>query len=67
MSEFQQINIDLLVPFANHPFKLYEGQRFADMVESIRANGVISPIIVRSTDGGNYEILSGHNRVYAAR
>jgi len=67
MTELQQINIDLLVPFANHPFKLYEGQRFNDMVESIRESGVLSPIIVRPTDGDNYEILSGHNRVNAAR
>jgi len=67
MTELQQISIDLLVPFANHPFKLYEGQRFNDMVESIRESGVLSPIIVRPTNGDNYEILSGHNRVNAAR
>jgi len=67
MSDYQHINIEKLIPFANHPFKLYEGQRFTDMVESIRTNGILSPIIVRSTDGGKYEILSGHNRVNAAR
>jgi len=67
MSDYQHINIEKLIPFANHPFKLYEGQRFIDMVESIRANGVLSPIIVRPTNGDNYEILSGHNRVNAAR
>jgi len=67
MSDYQHINIEKLVPFANHPFKLYEGQRLADMVESVRENGIISPIIVRPTDGENYEILSGHNRVNAAR
>jgi len=66
-NEYQQININSLIPFANHPFKLYEGQRFDDMIESIRANGVLAPIIVRPTDDGNYEILSGHNRVTAAR
>jgi len=67
MSDYQQINIEKLVPFANHPFKLYEGQRLADMVESISENGIISPIIVRPIDNDNYEILSGHNRVNAAR
>jgi len=67
VKNYQEISIGQLVPFANHPFSLYEGQRFTDMVESIRANGVISPIIVRPTDNDTYEILSGHNRVNAAR
>ena len=62
-------SLDKLVPFNNHPFKLYEGQRFLDMVESVRAHGVIVPIVVRSyiKEEGKYEILSGHNRVAAAR
>jgi len=64
---FQEISLDQLVPFANHPFKLYEGQRFTDMVESVRENGVLTPIIVRPIADGKYEILSGHNRVAAAR
>ena len=56
-----------LQSFKNHPFKIYEGERFTDMMESIKANGVIIPIIVRPLDGGTYEILSGHNRVGAAK
>jgi ParB family chromosome partitioning protein len=66
---YQQINLDLLVPFSNHPFVEYEGQRFTDMVESIKANGVITPIIVRphTVEKSKYEILSGHNRVAASR
>lgn len=55
-----------LVPFRNHPFKLYEGERFNDMVESIKNYGVIVPIVVRKVDD-KYEILSGHNRVNAAK
>ena len=55
-----------LVPFRNHPFKLYEGERFNDMIESIKNYGVIVPIVVRKVDD-KYEILSGHNRVNAAR
>jgi len=61
------IGIEKFVPFKNHPFKLYEGERFTDMVESIKANGIIVPIIVRPLDDGTYEILSGHNRVEAAK
>ena len=59
--------LDKLIPYKNHPFKLYTGQRFDDMVESIKANGVLIPIIVRPLDDGNYEILSGHNRVAGAK
>lgn len=62
-------NFDNLVPFDGHPFNLYEGQRFLDMVESVRANGVLVPIVVRpyAKEEGKYEILSGHNRVAAAK
>jgi len=65
--DYQEISLELLVPFANHPFKQYEGQRLYDMVESIRANGVLVPIVVRPVTDGKYEILSGHNRVAAAK
>lgn len=63
----QNIQIDKLRPFRNHPFKLYEGQRFNDICESIKENGVLLPIIVKPLDDGNYEILSGHNRTAAAK
>lgn len=62
----QMLALDSLVPFEGHPFETYEGQRFTDMVESIRTNGVIVPIVVRPKENGKYEILSGHNRVKAA-
>jgi ParB family chromosome partitioning protein len=62
-----KLNIKSLAEFSGHPFKPYEGQRLADMAESIRVNGVIVPIVVRPLDEGKYEILSGHNRVRAAR
>jgi len=61
--------IDELVPYADHPFKLYEGERLDDMVRSIKEHGVIIPVIVRplNEDEVRYEILSGHNRVNAAK
>jgi len=61
------LSIDRLVPFHDHPFKLYEGQRFQDLVESVKENGIMLPIIVRPADKDNYEVLSGHNRVKAAK
>lgn len=61
------INLNRIKPFADHPFKLYEGQRLWDLIRSIQENGVLTPIIVRKASDGDYEILSGHNRVHAAR
>ena len=61
------IEISKLVPFKNHPFKLYVGERLKDMVTSIKELGVILPVVVRPMDNGCYEILSGHNRVNAAK
>ena len=58
--------LDKLQPFSGHLFKLYEGERLEDMIESIQKNGVLVPIIVRRKDM-EYEILAGHNRVNAAK
>ena len=67
-NELEMLSIDSLIPFHNHPFKLYEDERLSDMVESVCANGVIVPIIVRHAQSiGYYEILSGHNRTNAAK
>jgi ParB family chromosome partitioning protein len=60
------IAIDKLTPYKGHPFRLYEGERLDDMVASIKANGVLVPIIVRMIDM-TLEILAGHNRVNAAK
>jgi ParB family chromosome partitioning protein len=60
------VSMDNLVPFAGHPFRLYEGERLDDMVASVKANGVLVPIIVRKK-GELFETLAGHNRVNAAK
>lgn len=67
--QLKQIDINLLISYHNHKFKLYEGERLEDMVNSIKANGVLTPIIVRPApnDTGKYEILAGHNRCNAAK
>lgn len=62
----KQIPCDMLHPYHNHRFELYTGERLEDMVESIRENGVLSPIIVQPIDNG-YEILIGHNRWNASK
>jgi ParB family chromosome partitioning protein len=60
------IALDKLTPYKGHLFRLYEGERLDDMVTSVKANGVLVPIIVRKVDE-TLEILSGHNRVNAAK
>jgi ParB family chromosome partitioning protein len=62
----QQIPCEQLHPYHNHKFELYTGERLDDMIESIRENGVLSPIIVQP-DGNGYEILIGHNRWNASK
>ena len=60
------LDVELIRPFHNHPFRLYEGERLQDMVESIKEHGVLNPVIVRKYNG-TYEMLSGHNRRNAAK
>lgn len=62
----QSLPVDSIKPFHDHPFRLYQGERLDDMVESIREHGVLNPVIVRKM-GNGYEMLSGHNRQNAAR
>lgn len=62
----QSLPVDSIKPFHDHPFRLYQGERLDDMVESIREHGVLNPVIVRKK-GKGYEMLSGHNRQNAAK
>ena len=65
--DIQNIELNLLENYHDHPFTLYTGKRLEDMVDSIRENGILNPIIVLKKEDGAYEILSGHNRVNAAK
>lgn len=60
------IPVEEIHPFHDHPFRLYEGDRLEDMVQSIREYGVLNPVIVRKVARG-YEMLAGHNRTNAAK
>lgn len=60
------LKLEQLIPFEHHPFKLYQGERLDDMVESIKNFGIIVPIVVRKKDD-KFQILSGHNRANSAR
>nr|WP_312579548.1 ParB/RepB/Spo0J family partition protein [Sedimentibacter sp.] len=66
--DIKQVKTYLLIPFKNHPFKLYEGNKLNDMVESIKEYGILSPVIAREIENREeLELLSGHNRVNAAK
>jgi ParB family chromosome partitioning protein len=72
--KIQEIPISNLIPFEGHPFRLYEGERLEDIVESVKANGVLIPVIARKKAIGDssasdeaLEILAGHNRINAAK
>ena len=66
--QVQQIPIDALHPFTNHPFKVLDDEAMTRTVESIAQYGVLSPLIARPRpDGDGYEIISGHRRQYAAK
>ena len=66
--QVQQIPIDALHPFTNHPFKVLDDEAMTRTVESIAQYGVLAPLLARPRpDGDGYEIISGHRRQYAAK
>ena len=66
--QVQQIPIDALHPFTNHPFKVLDDEAMTRTVESIAQYGELAPLIARPRpDGDGYEIISGHRRQYAAK
>ena len=65
--QVQQIPIDELFPFKNHPFKVLDDESMQRTVESVEQYGVLSPLIARPRPEGGYEIISGHRRQHAAQ
>lgn len=65
----KNISIEKLHPFENHPYKVQDNEEMEHLAESIRENGVVSPVIVRPLENteDEYEIISGHRRVMACR
>lgn len=59
-----EISIAALKDFENHPFKVVDDEKMADMLKSIKEYGVLTPILVRAKDD-KYEVISGHRRKYA--
>ena len=63
--EIKYLNVNELKPFEEHPFKVRIDEEMDELVESIKENGVVSPIIARPHKDGGYEIISGHRRAKA--
>lgn len=70
-NRLQVIPISKIRIYHNHPFRLYEDERLADMANSIETNGILVPVIVRRIEvdehGNEFEMLAGHNRMNAAQ
>ena len=62
----QEIEIGRIHSFPNHPFKVLDDDKMETLVDSIRENGILNPVIVRPDQTGNYEMISGHRRLHEA-
>ena len=60
------IEISRIHSFANHPFKVLDDDKMDDLVESIKQNGVLTPVLVRPDKNNSYEMISGHRRMHTA-
>jgi ParB family chromosome partitioning protein len=62
-----QISIRQIHPFRNHPFKVLDDDRMKDLVQSIKENGILNPVLVRPDEQDGFEMISGHRRMHAAK
>ncbi len=67
MKNITYIEIEKLKPFENHPYKVVENEEMNNLTQSIKENGILSPFIVRPIENGEYEIVSGHRRLFAGK
>ena len=62
-----EIEISKIHPFKNHPFKVLDHEKMQDLVESVKINGVLTPVLLRMDENEEYEMVSGHRRMHAAQ
>ena len=62
-----EIEISKIHPFKNHPFKVLDDEKMQDLVESVKINGVLTPVLLRMDDNEEYEMVFGHRRMHAAQ
>ena len=63
----EHLPIEKLRPFEGHPFKVADNEEMDQLVKSIMAQGVLTPLVVRSLENGEYEVISGHRRLHACK
>ena len=63
----EHLPIEKLCPFEGHPFKVADNEEMDQLVESIMAQGVLTPLVVRPLENGEYEVISGHRRLHACK
>lgn len=62
-----EIQISRIRPFKDHPFKVLDDERMEDLVESVKERGVVTPVLLRPLENDQYEMISGHRRMHAAK
>ena len=62
-----EIEVAKIRPFKDHPFKVLDDEKMHELVESIMLNGVLVPVTVRPLEDGDYEMISGHRRLFAVK
>ena len=67
LEKIQNIPLEDLQPFENHPYKVADDEEMKQMIESIERVGTISPALARPLDNGKYELISGHRRMAACK
>ena len=63
----EYLPIEKLRPFEGHPFKVEDNEEMDQLVESILTQGVLTPLVVRPLESGEYEVISGHRRLHACK
>ena len=63
----EMIQVDRLRTFETHPYKVEENEEMEMLIQSIKENGILSPLIVRPIENSEYEIISGHRRLFASK
>ena len=67
MKNMQKLDVTKLKEFENHPYKVKHDDEMELLIDSIKEHGILSPIIARPLENGEYEIISGHRRLFASK
>lgn len=62
-----EIEINKIHAFKNHPFKVLDDEKMQDLIESVKLSGVLTPVLLRVDNNDEYEMISGHRRLHAAK